>query len=67
MLLIDLKDKKRQEAVEERRSFLINELYKMGITETSDGRQFEDCSLFTLEHVHISEKCNASRAFGDST
>ncbi|MDL4842813.1 hypothetical protein [Aquibacillus rhizosphaerae] len=34
---------------------IINDLYKLEIYETPDGRPIEDVSLFTLKHVHANE------------
>lgn len=62
---MDVVDMQKRRAVADRRTHLINELYKLGLDATSDGRQFEECTLFTLEHIHINEKCRAGRAYGD--
>lgn len=59
--MLDLAEKQRQRAVNDKRMFLINELYKLGLNKTRDGRSFEECTLFTLEHVHINEKCRKAR------
>lgn len=34
---------------------LINDLYKVNVFETKDGRPIEDVSLFALKHVHANE------------
>jgi len=59
--MIDLAEKQRVRAENDRRTVLINELYKLGVDKTRDGRSVEECTLFTLEHVHINEKCRVSR------
>ncbi|GGN66446.1 Fur-regulated basic protein FbpA [Oceanobacillus indicireducens] len=46
---------------------LINRLPKMGIYHTSDGRNIEDVSLYTLMWTYISVKCDAARAYGEET
>ncbi|RFA31907.1 hypothetical protein CAI16_19535 [Virgibacillus dokdonensis] len=51
-----ISDNKRQQAVNDRRTFIINELYGMGVFYTRDGRKVENCRLFTLEQVYINEK-----------
>lgn len=64
--LESLDEKKRMRSRQDRKTHLINELYKMDIYETRDGRNFEECTLFTLEHVHVNEKCRAAHAYGES-
>ena len=47
------------------KNILINRLHKMGIYHTSDGRNIEDVSLYTLMWTYISVKCDAARAYGE--
>ncbi|MUK89130.1 Fur-regulated basic protein FbpA [Ornithinibacillus sp. L9] len=64
----DIVEKQRQRYIQDRRTDLINSLYRMGVYETPDGRNLEDVSLFTLEHVHVNEKCrmaNIKQAQGE--
>lgn len=44
---------------------LINRLHGMGIYHTSDGRNIENVSLYTLMWTYISVKCDAARAYGE--
>ncbi|WP_164670454.1 hypothetical protein [Virgibacillus doumboii] len=53
----DIAERQRQRAVNDRKTHIINELYKMGVNRTPDGRNLEECTLFTLEPVYINEKC----------
>ncbi len=55
--MLDLRDKQRIRHTHERKLHLIAELQKMGMTEMDDGSTLEDCSLVTLEQIHINEKC----------
>ncbi|GAB2558350.1 hypothetical protein [Gracilibacillus alcaliphilus] len=45
-----------EQAVRDRRQFLLRELRKLGISKSFDGRKVEECSLFALEWIHIAEK-----------
>lgn len=53
---MDISEKQRQRAVNDRRTKIINDLYRMGVFYTRGGRKVEDCRLFTLEQVYINEK-----------
>lgn len=55
--VLDLHEKQRIRQSYERKLYLIAELQRMGMTEMDDGSTLEDCSLVTLEQVHINEKC----------
>lgn len=61
--MLDLAEKQRVRAVNDRKTYLINELYRLGLNKTRDGRSFEECTLFTLEHVHINERCRKARKY----
>ncbi|MTW85605.1 hypothetical protein F3157_08005 [Virgibacillus dakarensis] len=63
--MVDITEKQKQRAVNDHKTFLINELYKMGVDRTPDGRKIKDVRLFTLEQVHINEKCRMGKALGD--
>ncbi|WP_164219349.1 hypothetical protein [Virgibacillus sp. YIM 98842] len=63
--MVDIAEKQRQRRINDRKVELINELYRLGVYETRDGRKVEDLSLFTLEHVHITEECRAAKAYGE--
>ncbi len=64
--MLDLAEKQQVRATTDRKTFLINELYKLGLNKTRDGRSFEECTLFTLEHVHINEKCRKARELSEN-
>lgn len=59
--MINLHERQKNRHVYERKLYLIAELQKIGITETDGGLALEDCTLFTLEHTHINEKCRVGR------
>ncbi|SEP57367.1 hypothetical protein SAMN05216232_0205 [Virgibacillus subterraneus] len=61
----DITEKQRQRAVNDRIADLKNNLYKLGVTHTSDGRDIEDVSLFTLERTHINAKCREALLIGE--
>lgn len=61
---MDLSEKQRQRAANDRMTDLKNNLYRLGVTHTSDGRDIEDVSLFILEHTHINAKCRQSLLVG---
>ena len=61
LAMTNISEKQRQRATSDRRAFLINELYRMGLDGTPCGRTFEECTLFTLEQVHINAKCRVGR------
>nr|WP_128715691.1 hypothetical protein [Oceanobacillus caeni] len=46
----------RETEVRKRKEFLIRQLHRMEVLKTPDGRNIEECSLFTLERVYITEK-----------
>ncbi|WP_077623820.1 hypothetical protein [Sediminibacillus massiliensis] len=58
---MDLVEKQKARAVQERKTKLITELYLMDVDKTRDGRKLEDVSLFTLEHEYINAKCRLGR------
>ncbi|MFC4403294.1 hypothetical protein [Gracilibacillus xinjiangensis] len=47
---------KKSVHVNERKSHLLYGLSKMKVTHTADGRNIENCSLYTLEYTYIQEK-----------
>lgn len=55
----------KQTKVRARKKFLIRQLERMGIYQTSDGRNLKDVSLYTLEWTSITEKNKASKAYAD--
>lgn len=57
--MIDLAEKQRIRAINDRRTYLINELYKLGVYQTRN-QKFTDLSLTELEQIHINEKCRKS-------
>lgn len=61
--MLDLAEKQQIREETHRKTFLINELYKLGLNKTRDGRSFEECTVFMLEHVYINEKCRVAREF----
>lgn len=63
--MIDIAEKRKQRAIADRKTHLINGLYRLGLDMTRDGRKFEECSLFALEHIYIAEMCKAGKAFGE--
>ncbi|WP_202395597.1 hypothetical protein [Virgibacillus halodenitrificans] len=54
-----------EERVTERKQDLINKLNRLGVSQTTDGRNLVDVSLYTLEWTHIDEKNKAARAYVD--
>lgn len=52
----------KQTEVEARKSYLIRNLKKLGISYTSDGRRLEDVSLYTLEWTNVTVQNNEVRA-----
>lgn len=54
-----------EERVSERKQDLINKLNRLGVSQTTDGRNLVDVSLYTLEWTHIDEKNKAARAHVD--
>lgn len=52
-----------EERVTERKQDLINKLNRLGVSQTADGRNLVDVSLYTLEWTHIDEKNKAARAY----
>ncbi|MBP1950266.1 hypothetical protein [Virgibacillus litoralis] len=61
----DITEKQRERAVNDRIEDLKNNLYRLGITHTSDGRDIEKVSLYTLEYTHINAKCRQAVEFGE--
>lgn len=53
------------DAVQDRRNHLINELNKLGVYHTDVGRALRLVSLSELEWMHITAKNHAARAFGE--
>lgn len=60
-----LAEKQRIRAVNDRRTNLINELFKLGIYQTRNEKYFTDLSLVELEQIHINEKCRAAQAYSE--
>ncbi|WP_051681321.1 Fur-regulated basic protein FbpA [Virgibacillus alimentarius] len=60
-----LRENLRQTEITQRRNFLIRQLHNLEIYKTIDGRELEDCSLYTLEWVHITEKNKFAEGFND--
>lgn len=59
-------DKRPKESeVRTRKKFLINELKKMDLEKSADGRRLEDLSLYSLEWMHVNEKNKAAKAYGE--
>jgi hypothetical protein len=50
-----------KQKVEERRRYLIHQLWKHGYDQTPDGIKTEDLSLGDLEQIHINVKCRIAR------
>lgn len=53
----------RIRAIRDRRTLLINELYKLDYQ--SSGKSLEEMTLVELEQIHINEKCRAAAAYGE--
>ncbi|WP_246145107.1 Fur-regulated basic protein FbpA [Oceanobacillus sojae] len=47
--------------VQKRKHYLIKELHRMEIYQTSDGRQLNSLTLSDLEWEHITARCEAAR------
>ncbi|WP_093044372.1 hypothetical protein [Thalassobacillus cyri] len=47
--------------VEERRKYLIHQLWKEDYTEDPVGKKTEDMTLTELEQIHINVKCQKAR------
>ena len=62
--MIGVSQSQRLRLVSERRTYLINQLYKLGIYKTRIGKNIEDVRLSDLEQIHINEKCRAANAQG---
>lgn len=60
--MISISEKQRLRSVSERKTYLINQLYKLGVYQTRVGKNIEDVSLSDLEQIHINEKCRAANA-----
>jgi hypothetical protein len=54
-----------KEAVEKRKSFLIQQLHKYDIYWTSNGQAIENLTLTELELLHIQIKCEIGREMSD--
>jgi len=50
-----------RKAVEDRRKYLIHQLWKMGYNKTSDGTDTENLTLTELEQIHINVKCKRAK------
>ncbi|MGP4107380.1 hypothetical protein [Virgibacillus sp. L01] len=61
----DITENQHQRAVNDRKADLKNNLYRLGVTHTSDDRDIEDVSLFTLEHTHIESKNRQALLIGE--
>ncbi|MCG5104430.1 hypothetical protein [Oceanobacillus alkalisoli] len=55
----------RDTEVSQRKKFLIMNLRKLGVFETTDGRSLDDVSLYTLEWNYVTAKNDAIRAYGE--
>lgn len=51
--------------VERRKNYLIHELGKLGIYQTSDGRPLKMLGLADLEWIHIEKKCEFAKAYSE--
>lgn len=51
-----ISEKQRIRAANDRKTDIINALYRMGIYATADGRSLEECTLYTLEYFYIDVK-----------
>jgi hypothetical protein len=51
-----------REAVEKRKSFIINRLIKTGYTKLDDGRQLYELTLSELEHLYINFRIKSCRS-----
>lgn len=58
-----LAEKQRIRAVNDRRTHLINELYKLGYK--GNGKPVETMNLAELEQIHINERCRAAQAYSE--
>lgn len=47
--------------VQKRKDYLIKELHRMEIYQTSDGRKLEECRLYTVLWNYIDVKCEEGR------
>ncbi|MEC3884602.1 hypothetical protein VKA52_12785 [Halobacillus sp. HZG1] len=57
-MCMSLTEKQRVREVADRKEDLKNYLYRRGLTEAPDGRDIEQLSLFSLEHVVITVRAN---------
>ncbi|MDF2859623.1 MAG: hypothetical protein K0Q87_5474 [Neobacillus sp.] len=48
-------------AVEKRKTFIINRLIKFGFTKMNDGRQLYELPLTELERIHIEMMCDRGK------
>ncbi|MBX0358941.1 hypothetical protein [Halobacillus sp. Nhm2S1] len=60
-MCMSLSEKQRVREVADRKEDLKNYLYRRGLTKAPDGRDIEQLSLFSLEHVVITVKANIAR------
>jgi hypothetical protein len=51
-----------REAVEKRKSFIIDRLIKSGYTKLEDGRQLYELTLTELEHIYINYRIKNCRS-----
>lgn len=61
--MTNITKKQRIRAINDRRTLLINELYKLDYQ--SSGKSLVEMTLAELEQIHINEKCRAAAACGE--
>ena len=54
--MLDLAEKQRVRAVNDRKIYLINELERIGYI-VNQNKRISEFDLFELEQIHINEKC----------
>ncbi len=60
--MIDLAERQRLRKIASRKTFIVNQLYKLGIYHTRNGSDVEQASLSDLEQIYINEMCRAGKA-----
>ena len=53
------------QGVEERRAYLVHQLWLLNYTEDRVGKKAEDMTLTELEQIHINLKCQQLRVEGE--
>lgn len=59
--MLDLAEKQRVRAVNDRKIYLINELERIGYI-VNQNKRISEFDLFELEQIHINEKCRIANS-----